>query len=100
LKIALADKAGDAGSGDNSYKSNGSARFGKSGGKQSGDVRAGFAGVHADEDVGGAVFTLEIGAEGAARGIEGGVVERRSAGQAANSVGSKEFFRHRKEKSN
>ena len=94
LKIALADEASDAGSGNNSSKGNGGAGLDEAGGKNFGDVRAGFAGVHADEDIRVAVFAPEIGAEGAAGGIESGVVERRGAGDAANTVGSEKFFRH------
>jgi len=94
LKIALADEAGHAGGGDDSRKSNSCAGFGEASGENGGDVGAGFAGVHADEDMGGAVFAVEIGAEGAADGKESGVVERRSAGDAADAVGAEEFFSH------
>jgi len=98
LKVALADEASDAGSGDNSGKSNGGSGLDKASGKNFDDVRAGFAGVHADKDISLAMFALEISAEGAAGGIQSGVVERRGAGDAANSIGSKKFFRHRKER--
>jgi hypothetical protein len=57
-------------------------------------VWAGFAGVHADEDVSSGMFANQIGRERAAGGEESGVVERRSAGNAANAVGSEKFFRH------
>ena len=56
LKIILADQAGDAGSGDDARESDGRARLRETGGKESGDVRAGFARVHADEDVSSGMF--------------------------------------------
>jgi len=94
LKIILADEAGDAGGGDDACKSDGRALMGEAGGKESGDVRAGFARVHADEDVSSGMFANQIGGERAAGGEESGVVEWRSAGDAANAVGSEKFFRH------
>ncbi len=57
-------------------------------------MRAGFARVHADEDVSSGMFANQIGRERAARGEESCVVERRSAGDAANAVGTEKFFRH------
>ena len=90
----MADEAGDARSGDNSGEGDGGAGFGKARGKKRGDVGTGFAGVHADEDVGLGTFAAQIGAEGAAGGVKSGVVKRRGAGYAANSVGAEEFFGH------
>lgn len=55
---------------------------------------AGFAGVHANEDVGGRMLSAEIGGEGAAGGEKSGVVEGRSAWNAANAVSSEKFFGH------
>jgi hypothetical protein len=94
LKIILADEAGDTGSGNDACKSDGCALMDEAGGQESGDMRAGFAGVHADEDVSSGMFANQIGRERAAGGEESGVVERRSAGDAANAVGSEKFFRH------
>jgi len=68
--------------------------MGEAGGKESGDVRAGFARVHADEDVSSGMLANQIGGERAAGGEESGVVERRSAGDAANAIGSEKLFRH------
>jgi len=59
-------------------------------------MRTGFTGVHANEDVGGAVFALESNAESAAGGEESGVVKRRSAGDAADTVGTEKIFGHEK----
>ncbi len=59
-------------------------------------MRAGFASVHADQDMRCTMFALEIRAERASGGVESGVVERRSARDAANPVGSKKFFGHGK----
>ncbi len=94
LKIILADEAGDAGGGDDARKSDGRTFMGEAGGKESGDMRAGFARVHADEDVSSGMFANQIGRERTARGEESRVVERRSAGDAANAVGTEKFFRH------
>ncbi len=57
-------------------------------------MRAGFASVHADENVGGGVLAEQIGGERAPGGKKSGVIERRSAGNAANSIGSEKFFGH------
>ncbi len=57
---------------------------------------AGFASVHTDEDMCRAMFALQIGAERAPCGEESGVVQRRRARDAANSVGSKKLFGHGK----
>lgn len=94
LKIILTNEAGDTGSGDYSCESDAAASLLKACGKQSGDVRAGFAGVHADENVGGRVFAEQIGGERKASGKKGGVVERRSAGNTTNAIGSEKFFGH------
>jgi hypothetical protein len=94
LKVILAHQAGYAGRGDDSRKSDGAAGQPQSRGKKCGDVRAGFAGIHADEHVGGRMLPQQISAEGAAGGEERGVIERRSAGDTANSVRSEEFFGH------
>src|SRR6266481_7220261 len=58
---------------------------------------AGFARIHADEDMGRAMFTLQIGTERAPRGEKSGVVKRRRARDAANSVSSKKLFSHERE---
>jgi hypothetical protein len=94
LKIILADEAGDAWRGNNACKSDGSAGVRKSCGEKSGNVRAGFAGVHANENVGRGMFAKQISGEGTAGGEKGCVVERRSAGNAANTICSEKFFGH------
>src|ERR1700687_4934685 len=57
-------------------------------------MRAGFASVRADEDVSRTMFALEIRAESPPRGVEGSVVQRRRARDAANTVGSKKLLGH------
>jgi hypothetical protein len=94
LEIILADEASYTGRGDDACKSYRRASLGEPGGEESGDVGAGFASVHADENVRGGVFAKQIGGERAARGEKSGVVERRSAGNAANTIGSEKFFGH------
>ena len=63
-------------------------------GEQGGHVRTRFASVQADEDMSRAMFSPEIRAERASRGVERGVVQRRRARYAANPVGSKKLFAH------
>ncbi|SRR5579871_1148324 len=58
MKIVLADKAGNAGSGENSSKGNGSAAFQKAGGNDASNVRTGFASVSTDEGVGRSVVAM------------------------------------------
>lgn len=94
LKIILAYEAGDAGSGDDAGKSDRGAGFGESGSEKGGDVRAGFASVHADENMSRGMFAEKIGGERAADGEKGGVIEGRSARDAANAIGSEKFFGH------
>ena len=60
LEVTLANKAGHTGSGDHAGKSHGGAGLSKTRREQGRDVRAGFARVHADENMSGAVFSLEI----------------------------------------
>lgn len=94
LEIILSDEAGDARSGDDAGKSDGRTGVREAGGEEGGDVRAGFASVHADENVSGGVFAEKIASKSAASGKKSGVVERRRPGNAANTIGSKEFFGH------
>jgi len=94
LKIILADQAGYAGRGNDTCKGYRCAGLREACGEESGDVRTGFARVHADKNAGGGVFAEQIGRERTAGGEKGGVVERRSAGNAANAIGSEEFFGH------
>jgi hypothetical protein len=49
--------------------------------------------------VSGRVFAEEIGGERAASRKKSGVVERRSAGNATDAIGSEEFFGHEKARS-
>ncbi len=95
VKVIVTDKTGDAGSGQNSSKGNRSAALEKTCRDNSGDVRAGLAGVCADECVGGRVIAVKILGNGEAESKESGVVERRSSGDAANTVRTKKLSRHR-----
>ena len=94
FEIVLANQAGDAGSGDDSSEGHGAASGGDSGGENCGDVRAGFAGVHSEEDAGVLVFAAKINGESAAGGVERGVVKWRSAGETANAVSTEKLFGH------
>jgi hypothetical protein len=94
FEIVLAHEAGDTGSGDDASEGNRSAALSQAGGEDGSDVRAGFAGVHADEDAGGTDFADEIGGERKAGRKESCVVKRRGAGDAADTVGAEKFFCH------
>jgi len=94
LKIILADEAGNARGGDYAGESYRTAALCEASSEESGDVRAGFASVHADEDVSGRVLAKKICGERTASGKKSGVVERRCAGNAANAIGSEKFFGH------
>ena len=94
MKIILTDQAGHTRRRDNSGKRDGGTRLPETNGKNSSDVGTGFARIGADERVSGRMFTQQVSSESAANGKEGGVVERRSAGNAANTVGAEEFFGH------
>ena len=59
-------------------------------------MRAGFARVHANEDVSCAMLASQILAERASSGVQSSVVQRRRAWDAANAVGSKKLFGHGK----
>src|SRR6266403_511515 len=97
LKIILAHEAGHARSGNYAGEGGRGASLRETGSKLTGDVRAGLAGVHADQDMGFAVFAIQIRAQRAACGKESGVVQRRRAGDSANAIGSEEFFGHGEE---
>lgn len=60
-------------------------------------MRTGFTRVHTDKDMGRAMFALQIRAKRTPCSEESGVVQRRCARNAANSVGSKKLFSHGKE---
>jgi len=63
LKIILPHQTSHAGSGDHASEGHRRASLREARRKQGGDVRAGFASVHADEGVSGAMFALEIRTE-------------------------------------
>ncbi len=94
LKIILANEAGDAWGGDYTSESYGRPSVLEACSEESGDVRAGFAGIHANEGVGSGVLAEEIGGERTAGGKKSRVVERRGAGNAANAVGTEKLFGH------
>jgi hypothetical protein len=58
-------------------------------------MRAGFASVHADKHPRGRMFAMQIGTQSVSSGKQGGIVKRRRTRNAANTVGTKEGFRHR-----
>jgi len=94
LKIILADETRHARRRYDARASNRGAAMNKAGGKERANVWPGFARVHADERVGFRVFAAQESADGAADRVKGGVVERKSSGNAADPIRSEEFFGH------
>lgn len=94
VKVVLSNETSDSRGGNDAGKGDSGASLLESGGEKSRDMRPGLAGVHADENVGGGMFAKQVGSERAAGGKEGSVVERRSAGNAADAVCAEEFFGH------
>src|SRR5579863_6422789 len=96
LKIILPDETSDARSGDDAGESDRSSGLTKTGGKKRGDVWARLTGIHTDENVGLAMFQLQRRSKSAPGSVEGGVVQRRRARDAAHTICSEEFFGHEK----
>jgi hypothetical protein len=94
VKIILANEAGDAGSGENTGGGNGSAAVYEARSDDGGNMRAGFAGVRADQGVGRRMITMKIFGYGTSERKESGVIERRSSRNAADTVGAKKLSRH------
>src|SRR5439155_1339529 len=97
LKVVLAHQASDARGSNDSREGHRCAGLREPCGEKRSDVRAGLARVHADQNMRCAMLALQVAAEGAPRGIECGVIERRRAGGTANAVGSEELFGHARE---
>ena len=86
-----AGEVGDAGGGEHSGAGEAASGIAQSAGHGFGDPAAGFAGVLPEHDfcVGGAAHQAR--SAGASDGVDGGAVEGIFAGDAANSVGSKQL---------
>jgi hypothetical protein len=95
LKIILPHQAGDSRCSNHSGKRDSGFRVLQTCGKQCRDVRSGFSGVHTDQNMRRPVFMPQISAQRAARRVQRRIVQRRSSGEAANSVGAKKFFCHK-----
>ena len=94
LKIILADEAGYAWSGYDACKGCRGTGFDEARGEESGNVRARLASVHADENVSNGVLAKQVSGERTAGGEKSGVVKRRGARNAANTIGSEKLFGH------
>ena len=68
FKIILAYQAGYAGCGDDAREGHRCAGLRQTRGQDSGDMRAGFAGVHADKHAGSGMLAMQIGAQSVAGG--------------------------------
>ena len=94
LKIILTNKASHARSGNHSCEGNPGSSLRETCRKQGGDVRSGFACVHAYKDMRCAMLAVKILTERASSGVKSGVVQRRRARDATYPVSSKKFLRH------
>ena len=90
----LPNEASDAGSGDDARGKKRHAVIGEAGGKLRSDVRPGFARIHADQDARLRVGFEQIFAQRPRDPVKRGVVQRISAGNAANAVRAEQFFGH------
>jgi hypothetical protein len=92
--FVLPNEASDARSGNDARGKELHAVIGESSGKLRRNVGPGFARIHADQDTGLWVGFKEIFAQRPRDPVNGGVVERISAGNAANAVRAEEFLGH------
>jgi len=82
LKIVLANKTSPRRSGNYAGKRNRGASPRETAASNEAMVRAGFASVHADEDMRCPMFAIEIRSKSASRGVKSGVIQRRRARDA------------------
>jgi len=94
VKVILANETGDAGSGENSCRGNGGTAVGEARSDDGSNVRTGFARVRADKRVRRRMIAMKVFGDGTAERKECGVVEGRSSGDAADTVGAKKLSRH------
>ena len=94
-EFILPNQASNAGSADDARGKERHAVIGEAGGKLRGDVRAGFARIHADQDARLRVGFKQIFAQRPRDPVKRGVVQRISAGNAANAVRAEQFLGHR-----
>ena len=90
-KAVGAGEIGDAGGGEHSGTGEAASGVAQAAGDGFGDPAAGLAGVLPEHDLCGGGAAHEARAAGASDGVDGGEVERIIAGDAANSVGSKQL---------
>src|SRR5512135_3235840 len=94
-EFLLPDQAGNAGSRDDARGEEHYAVIGEPGGKLRGDMGPGFARIHADQDARLRVGLEQVLSQRPRDPIKGGVVQRISAGNAANAVSAEQFLGHR-----
>src|SRR5262249_31106992 len=80
LKIVLSNQASNAGRCNDAREGHGSTCFAQAAGKNGGDVRARFTGIHTDEDMRAAMLAGQVLAERETCRVKSGVVQRRNAG--------------------
>jgi len=93
-EAVLAHQAGNAGRADDAGGSGHNIFLAQSGGDLAGDMRAGFARVHADEDARGSSLAAQIRAETASDPEKRVVVQGKLSWNAANPVRPEQFSRH------
>ena len=86
-----AGEVGDAGGGEHAGAGKAASGVAQAAGQGFSNPGGGFAGVLPEDDPGAGGAAHQAGAAGASDGVDGGVVEGIFAGDAANSVGSKQL---------
>src|ERR1700730_7151755 len=89
FKIILPDEASDSGGSDHSREGHRCALFREPGGQDRGNVWARLTRVHADKHARSRMLAMQIGPQSVSGGKQRGIVERGSARNAANTVGTK-----------
>jgi len=92
--VVVADETSYAGSGEDSSERDRGTALLEAGGDYRSDMRAGFAGISADESVRRGVIAMQKFGHGAAKCEQSGVVERGSSRDATNAVSTKELSGH------
>ena len=85
--LVLANQAGDARRADNASRNGRAAFLAQTGGDLPGNMRTGFARIHADQDARRLALTPQIRAQAASHPEEGVIVQRILAWNTANAVG-------------
>src|SRR5271156_6794444 len=95
LKIVLANQTGHSRGGDYAGEGYGGTASRQARCEHRGNVGAGFASVHPDQDVRGAIRVVQIPTEGPASCEQRAVIQGRNTWDTADAVGTEKLFRHK-----